>query len=139
MKQLKCLVCGIEFTSKFYWTKTCSIECRKKHFNKNYGRKGLEKLSTNCVGAISELTVCVDLMRKGYSVFRAVAPHCLFDIVAYKENKILKVEVKTGYLSINGKVSNPQHPHQDHDILAVVIREENRIVYYDTERNELSI
>lgn len=57
------------------------------------------ELSTSTVGAIQELRVAVDLMRKGYDVFRALSPSASCDLFFIKEGKGHRVEVRTGYLN----------------------------------------
>ncbi len=58
---------------------------------------------------MSELLVSVDLMKKGYSVFRSISPACFCDLIAIKEGEIMKVEVRTGYTSpVSGKQTFPR-------------------------------
>lgn len=52
-------------------------------------------LSTGVSGACGELAVSVDLLRRGYEVFRAVSPACSCDLVALKDGKSYRVEVRT--------------------------------------------
>lgn len=61
-------------------------------------------LSTGSVGAIAEIMVCVELMRCGYDVFRAMSPSSDCDILAVKGEFINKIEVRTGnyYRSFGG-------------------------------------
>lgn len=50
------------------------------------------------VGAISELSVCADLMKHGYIVFRSVAPHAACDILCFHQTgtaPIYRVEVRS--------------------------------------------
>lgn len=46
-------------------------------------------------GAVSELRACAALMEEGYYVFRCEAPNAPFDLVAYRDGKCVRVEVKT--------------------------------------------
>lgn len=60
------------------------------HKRKTFG------LSTGKVGAISELIVCADLLKKGWEVFRTVSQSCSCDLIVIKNKKILRIEVRTG-------------------------------------------
>ena len=44
---------------------------------------------------MGELLVSADLLKKGYEVFRALSPGCSCDLVAMKNEKLIRVEVKT--------------------------------------------
>lgn len=51
----------------------------------------------NCAkGPLGELFVCMDLMEKGFEVFRAVGNFESFDLVAHKSGKLLRIQVKAG-------------------------------------------
>lgn len=50
--------------------------------------------TTTC-GAASELRACAVLLDSGYSVFRSESPNAPFDLVAYQDGQLLRVEVKT--------------------------------------------
>lgn len=69
------------------------------------------------VGAASELVVCVDLMRRGWDVFRSESPQNNFDIVASKGPVMLRIEVRTA-AKIKGKLTAATHGY--YDILAIV-------------------
>ncbi|OGM10630.1 hypothetical protein A2Z67_00040 [Candidatus Woesebacteria bacterium RBG_13_36_22] len=53
-------------------------------------------------GSISELLVCVDLLCKGFYVFRSVSPSAPCDLIIIHENKTAKIEVKTTYSKSGG-------------------------------------
>lgn len=72
----------------------CSAECRRTA----YLGAPLPTLSSGTVGAIQELRVCVDLMARGFHVFRAMSPSCPCDLVAWDpEGRVLRIEVKTAW------------------------------------------
>ena len=53
-------------------------------------------LVTGTRGAVSELRVVVDLMERGFHVYRAMSPSCPCDLVVWKEDgPVIRVEVKT--------------------------------------------
>ncbi len=131
---MSCVICSKVIypnrLEKFPTTKTCSTKCNNKLGSTQYGRSPYQAigLSPGTVGAISELRVAVDLMTKGYHVFRAQSPHCPCDLVILSGSKLLRVEVRSGYIrETTGRIT-VHHKEQDKsDILAVTTADE--IVY----------
>jgi hypothetical protein len=106
-----------------YGTKVyCSPECRK-----SYGKRQQFDTYVPCgtIGALGELLVAADLLRKGYEVFRSVSPSCSADIMIYRDGKSKRVEVRTGHRQNSGKI-NANRIHRA-DILAIVLIDQ--IVY----------
>ena len=80
------------------------------------------------VGAIGELRVCADLLAKGDKVFRSVSASCSCDLVIIRNGILLRVEVKTGYIRLDGTYSvSTEARASNADILAVVLPE--KIIY----------
>ena len=106
-------------------SKTCSNTCRKKRDSLAYlaYNPKRDQNRRGATGAASEMTVCSDLLRRGYHVFRSVAPDGICDILILREDGILRVEVKTGYRNKDGSVMWPKITKQIgcHDVLAVVV------------------
>lgn len=101
---LKCKLCGKNYQS-FYENKlTCSDECKKRKFSIDTGRLTDTSICSGTVGAISEMEVCAELMRKGYAVFRSLSPSCFCDAIAVKGEKILKIEIRTSYEHPTSKI-----------------------------------
>jgi len=96
------------------------------------GREGLLKdIPTGTVGAIGEMVVAVDLMKKGYSVFRALSPHCFCDLVAYRGNDSYKIECRTGYRNIRtDSISFPKTIRDGVDIFAVYVMSDDKVYYF---------
>ncbi len=111
-----CRTCGKRLTrdQKYYCSPYCCLKYRYES-NPYVGR------TTGDTGAISELRVCVDLMVKGYEVFRAISPASSCDLlVLHDGTKILRMEVRTapknkmdGKLIKNKNDKDHQH-HVDH-------------------------
>ena len=79
-------------------------------------------------GAISELRVAIDLLSKGYNVFRSLSPACPCDFVILKDKQLLRVEVRTTHISSTGKPYKAISKHDDPiDIYAWVLP--NEIIY----------
>lgn len=85
----------------------------------------------SAVGTAAELIVCVDLMKRGFEVFRAISHTCSCDIVILRDGILQRVEVKTSYRWANGKTTCalPANQRGRHDVLAKVFLTENVIEY----------
>jgi hypothetical protein len=79
------------------------------------------RLSSATTGAASELIACAELMRLGYCVYRCESPHAPFDLVAYRDGRCLRVEVKT--LAVSEYAPSFTAPtNSEWDLLALVSR-----------------
>lgn len=64
-------------------------------------------LNNSSIGAVGELKVCADLLIKGYEVFRAMSPSSSCDILALKNGRILRIEVRTARKIKTGEIQFP--------------------------------
>jgi hypothetical protein len=96
-----CLHCRSPFRTSNYQQKYCGKECQRAHY---YGTPIYDEsdvlaaasISPGTRGAMSELRVCVDLMARGFHVYRAMSPSCPSDLVVWKERgRAIRIEVKT--------------------------------------------
>ena len=114
----------------------CSNVCRKEYLIKKYQpSKDYElehPLSSSTKGAINEYVVAIDLLRRGYAVFRACSPACKCDLVAWKNDRFLRVEVKTGSFREHSNWANyfghGKAKKINYDLLAIVV-DHSRISY----------
>lgn len=115
-------------------SKYCSDECKQMDYKSTY-----HKLNPNAevrsrklasiTGVTSELKVVIDLLGKGYEVFRAVNSLASCDLAILFKDKLSRIEVTTGhYSSKDGKIFYPEHKKNNFDILAVVLHD--RIYYF---------
>lgn len=97
----------------------CSARCVDLFWSK--GADEESNLCTGTRGAIHELAVSIDLMRKGWHVFRAISPACPVDLIAMRDGVIYRVQVKKGRLTKAGGLSQPSllNPNSDFDIMAI--------------------
>lgn len=132
-----CRVCGkpIPESRKRYRSFYCSHGC-KLSVERNKYRKAnpVSIVGRAQSGAVSELLVCADLLRRGFEVFRAVCPACSCDLAVLKDGILQRVEVKTGsrYIKVDGTVMHTYgkgHAGIRADILAVVDLDANHIIY----------
>lgn len=127
-KKRKCKNCQKELPSN-RWA-YCSHECRVEFLRKKYIDQNYKEVNpyrgknTIVTGAISELRVAIDLMTKGYDVFRAISPSCPCDLAILKNGKLLRIEVRTATRSSTGKIyktrSNNDHS-ENIDLFADVL------------------
>ncbi len=136
---LKCEECSKEFIHIMSHTKTCSEDCRSKRAIKKWGRYSDKSIASGTVGAVSEITISADLMKKGYAVFRSLSPACFCDVIATKGNEMLRVEIRTGYSAVNGKVSFPTRTNGEIDIYGVYDRANNKCFYFNKDLKQLDI
>lgn len=121
----ECEMCGKEFKQRVSHHATCSKACvqakaRRLYFTNNPDKAETAHLNTGNVGAMHELMVCCDLLKRGYEVFRAISQSSLFDVAAFKDGKLIRVEVTTGAFSTHGKLAHPTKDFSRFDLLAVV-------------------
>lgn len=126
----KCIVCEKNSVSCVPNQKLCSKDCRKKF----YGRIGDENgLSCGTVGALSEILVSADLLKKGYAVFRSLSPACFCDLIAIKGDEMKKIEVRTGYKMVHSnKIFFPKKLSTINGIpneYAAYVNAENKVYY----------
>lgn len=140
MYQFTCRVCKASFSSKQPRTQYCSPGCRKTHHRRVYRRQVVgEKLSTKTVRFIAEMAVASDLLKKGYAVFQALSPACLCNLVAIKGRALYKIDVKTGYKSITGKLCFSATSKGNNDLFAVWERNSGKIFYITPSRREAGL
>lgn len=116
MQERLCIQCGKPYEPQKFNQKYCSYECRtlsSKIKYKEFNPDTLKGKTSATTGAISELRVAVDLLAKGYDVFRALSPNCPCDLAILKENKLLRVEVRTAFISITSKIYKTKSQRDD--------------------------
>ena len=123
-----CRVCEKCFETTRRQQVFCSHDCSKAFSARGHSeRNPRQPLPTNTVGAIAELIVAVDLLRRGYSVFRALSPSCNCDLAVLKNHSLCRVEVKSAYLTVRGELSYPKCDASKFDVIALV--RNSQIVY----------
>lgn len=125
-----CPQCGITFKiiGRPWNKKYCSKECTKKMYHVPFRLS--KDVPSGTVGAIAELEVCSDLLKRGYSVFRSVSPSSNFDLIAFKDRQMISVEVRTGYFQrTNGNLMFPKNETDKAQYYAVVTHHDRKIYY----------
>jgi hypothetical protein len=96
--------CRKAFTALTTGRKYCCKNCRPSTATPRGGSS-----DTSSTGALSELRVAVDLLSKGYEVFRALSPSASCDIIALRAGKILRIESRTATYRKDG-IRNSKKP-----------------------------
>ncbi len=126
---IACMHCNSEFAQgSKNRVKFCSSNCRAMHGKQKFQKNNpLLNIPSGTVGAISELKVCVDLMSKGFHVYRAISPCAPCDLAITYQNKLYRVEVTCAYFTNSGKIYNPKRHHDQtkFDIVALVLKNGN--------------
>jgi hypothetical protein len=111
--------------------KYCSYKCAKTGYRRTtyLAPSQFPGLPPTTVGAINEFRVAIDLLGKGYEVFRALSPACSCDLAILRDSRFLRLEVKTAYRNPrSGHVSYPRRWLKRADHVAAVLPTE--ITYY---------
>ena len=138
--RITCMQCGGPIPPKRQNsnTKYCSDKCQKRASNIKYRlhRKlhpkptikleGSGTLSTFALGSVGESMACIDLIKKGYQVFKAFLPGQLCDLVILKDNKFETTEVRVGRIRSGGGMEYTK-PKTKVDVIAVVLPD--KVVY----------
>ncbi len=107
---------------------TCSTACAPSQLIAGSGLG----LASATVGAIAEMAVAIDLLRRGCPVFRALSPSCPCDLIAIVNGQAVRVEVRSGSRIGDGtKFSYAQKAGDagKSDMLAIYVHREQCIVY----------
>ena len=130
-----CKKCGNPISQKRrrngakFCTQRCAEDMQRDSYRAANPKHGIVP---GALGAISELIVATDLMRRGFEVFRPLSPCCPCDLAFLrKDGTLTRVEVRTGRDTPTGKVSLATLPKDSdrYELLAVVVADDWRIIY----------
>jgi len=121
----RCEKCGAEFKGAWNQKYCFNPKCRKIH--SHWKESLMKNIPTGTVGTIQELKVSVDLLGKGFQVFRALSPSSFCDLLIYKDGNFFDLEVRTAHkYPGTGKLCFPKKSIKG-KYLALVI--DNEIIY----------
>src|SRR5882724_7783737 len=130
----ECAGCSKQFQTKHKLKRYCTRRCNQEACRIRYGtQKQFHGVASSTVGAIRELDVASDLLKKGSEVFRSLSPACSADLVICKNGFTFRVEVKSCFLTTTNKMI-PYTRKMRADILALVTPQS---IYYEPEPEEL--
>jgi hypothetical protein len=133
---INCTHCKESFEPRWKHQKYCSPVCSQLYWKERSGRSLNAGLPSGTVGTIAEMMVASDLFLRGYSVFRALSPHCFCDLIAHRGSSSLRVEVRTGYVSTTDNVYFPTLRHGVIDCYAVYINNGKEVRYFKPNRRK---
>lgn len=84
-------------------------------------------LNATTKAAVGEMAAAADLMCRGFFVYRCLSQTGPFDLLAYKEGRMLRIEVRCGVLDKQGQARCSTPAPGRYDVLAVVLSD--RIEY----------
>jgi hypothetical protein len=124
-----CEGCGRDYLKNRITQQYCTKACRMKIWGENNRPASTNGVSSSTTGAIHELMVCVDLMRRGYMVFRSMSPNCKCDLIAMDTVETYRLEVTTGYRGMDGKLIYIKKPADYLYDSLVLVEADGRITY----------
>lgn len=130
-----CEQCGESYQPRSFRQRFCSQKCSQAHSRAQYAAANptrLTRLPTGTVGAVAELAVSVDLLRRGVPVFRALSPSCPCDLAALVGSRLVRIEVRTGHRRASGDIRYPNGLADSgrQDVWAVYLHETPPAVHY---------
>lgn len=136
-----CVVCAKDYKTNQPNRKFCSEDCNNQNLIIKWGRSSDKSIASATVGAISEMMVGAYFMKKGYATFRALSPACLCDLIVFKDGVFKRIEVRTGYKALNGKISFPNPPRDAgrQDLFAVYVRALDEVHIFDSLRHSVTV
>lgn len=125
LSKIRCVTCSKDFDG--FWTRHyCSTKC-EGIFRRRTQHREFSKLNPGAVGAINEARVIADLLGRGYEVFKGVSAQSTCDLIIMKRKRLLRIEVRTGYMSPKGNIVGIRYGNIRADLLAIVA--EGKIIY----------
>ena len=147
-----CAQCGKRYDRR-YWSGAhgqgysdihCSRECSRidqLEHSKALRNALSTKIATGNLGAGNELLVCVDLLFRGFEVFRTIAQNSKCDLIARKNGTIFTIEVRTAIVA-PGPDLRPtcaKRPTDECDVWAIVFPADMRVAYVDKNDNVVAL
>lgn len=120
-----CTVCQKPFAVRSKNHLVCSVACRATTIA-GY-TSGHEGMATSTIGAMAELRAAAHLMALGYETYRALSPASSSDLMATKDGKAFRFEVRSCGRTISGRLTYPPSNIRSEN-LVLFIHRENEIV-----------
>ena len=102
----------------------CNVRCKasaKRRRQRHFRVEAPLGVAASTAGAIGEMMVAADLLRRGLSVYRAVNPDSACDLIVMVGPEAVRVEVTKGYRQTPGSKLRERtgHAADRYDVLAV--------------------
>lgn len=85
--------------------------------------RSAERATPSAIGTMSELSAAVDLMNRGFDVYRALCPNAKCDLVAVRGDLMLRIEVKCTKVRDSRVVGRSPNKKSTVDHVALVLRD----------------
>lgn len=137
----ECKDCGATLTGgrkdRCFCDKDCASSYQKKQWRALNPKSPLGQLATGTVAEVNEMRVAIDLLSRGYEVYRAAFQGMPCDLMvrqsgAENTEDFYRIEVTTGTFTPKGTLAHPARDTTKFDVLAVVATEASgatKIVY----------
>ena len=109
-------------SNRKFCNKICAGEYAKRQWRERNPASPLGKLATGTIAEVNEMRVAIDLLSRGYEVYRAAFQGMPCDMYIMKGSKDIgqRIEVTTGNFTSNATLSHPTRDPSKYDVLAVV-------------------
>lgn len=117
-----CPRCGKEIPQRYRRgapQKYCSRRCSQYAYARRGENSWREGTVTGTIGAVGELLVSADLLKRGYHVFRSLSPNAVCDLAIITGARAIRVEVTKGNRARTGKAYYSPHNAANYDVIAV--------------------
>lgn len=127
-----CKECGAPLTgrrNKDFCDVRCSRAWHSKQWRDQNPKTAAAQLANGTVASMNVMRVMLDLVSKGYNVYRAAFEAMPFELIAFRrldsgiEMAHMRVKVTTGHRTATGLISHRKLPPAEYgyDVLAVVV------------------
>lgn len=118
---------------RVFCDKYCAANYQKEQWRLHNPKSASTTLTTNTIAEVNEMRVAIDLLAKGFAVYRAAFQGMPCDMVVMKDVAAtghLRIEVTTGNRTASGTVVHPKRDESLYDVLAIVVGDE---IFYKPE------
>lgn len=119
-----CVECGKPLyggrKDRKFCDKTCAAFTAKRKWREANPKSPLAAFATGAVAEANEMTVAIDLLQRGYEVFRSAFPAQSCDMLVRFADTTMRVEVTSGNYTGSGTLVHPERDPSKYDVMAVV-------------------
>lgn len=120
---------------RVFCDKYCAANYQKEQWRLHNPKSASTALTTNTIAEVNEMKVAIDLLAKGYAVYRAAFQGMPCDMLvrgipAWGLDFTVRIEVTTGNRTASGTVVHPKRDETHFDVLAIVVGDE---IFYKPE------
>lgn len=100
--------------------KVCAGEWAKRKWREANPKSPLAAFATGAVAEANEMRVAIDLLSRGYEVFRSAFPAQSCDMLVRFADTTMRIEVTSGNYTGSGTLVHPERDPTKYDVMAVV-------------------